>query len=444
MTVAYLPAALQQLIAGMASFLHQRAAWRLALLLLGALFATGRRTVTSWLRAAGVGPGFAAFYYFLAALGRHIDFPAGLLLQRLLQRLAPAGPLLFALDDTPTQRYGPKVQGAGVHHNPTPGPTDQKFLYGHIWVTLAYVALHPLWGAIGLPVRALLYVRRKNLVDVPARQGWAFRTKLELAATLVTWAARLTRFLGCAVHVVVDGFYAKRPFLQPVLQASVTVISRLRRDAGLRTLPQPPRRGRRRPGRPPIYGSGRISLAKRAGQKRGWQVVQVRQYGTLRAKRIKTFEATWRPAGGRIRVVLIQEEHGWLALFSTEPTLTAEVILSAAADRFSIEQDFHDLKEVEGLGQQQVRNIWANVGAFHISAWVQTLIELWAWEQPHEALCDRTGSPWDDPERRPSHADRRKALQRQCLSQEFQHLAAGQPLTREIQEFVGRVIRHAA
>ena len=29
---------------------------------------------------------------------------------------------LFALDDTPTKRYGPYVQGAGVHHNPTPGP----------------------------------------------------------------------------------------------------------------------------------------------------------------------------------------------------------------------------------------------------------------------------------------------------------------------------------
>jgi hypothetical protein len=47
-----------------------------------------------------------------------------------------------------------------------------------------------------------------------------------------------------------------------------------------------------------------ISLAKRAGQKRGWRVVRVRHYGGERDKRIKTFEATWRPAGGRIRVVI--------------------------------------------------------------------------------------------------------------------------------------------
>jgi hypothetical protein len=31
------------------------------------------------------------------------------------------------------------VQGAGIHHNPTPGPAGEKFVYGHIWVTLAWL-----------------------------------------------------------------------------------------------------------------------------------------------------------------------------------------------------------------------------------------------------------------------------------------------------------------
>lgn len=443
MNLAFLPADWQAIVLGMATLLHGRLAWRLAVLLLGALFAKGRRTVTSWLRAAGVGTGFAPYYYFLAALGRHTAFSAAHLLRCALLRLMPPGPLLFALDDTPTQRYGPHVQGAGIHHNPTPGPTDQKFLYGHVWVTLAWVVHHPLWGVIGLPLRALLYVRVKDIPRIPPRQGWTFRTKLEQAAELITWAAQIVRFAGRTVRVVVDGFYAKRPFLKAAATALVTVVGRLRKDAALRSVPRPVR-GRRRPGRPPTYGPERISLAKRAGQRRGWQVVQVRQYGEMRAKRIKTFEATWRPAGGRIRVVLIREDHGWLALFSTDVALTAEEIMAAAADRFSIEQDFHDLKEVEGLGQQQVRDVWANVGAFHISVWVHTLVELWAWEQPGEAICDRSDSPWDDAARRPSHADRRKALQRQCLEQEFLHATGEQPLTQEIQEFVERVIRHAA
>jgi hypothetical protein len=441
---AFLPLLWQDLAAGLASFLHQRHAWRLPVLLLGALFATGRRTVTTWLRAAHVGPGFPAYYYALAALGRRADLLAGHLLQRALLHLAPDGPLTLALDDSPTKRYGPHVQGAGLHHNPTPGPAGPRFLYGHVWVTLALLVTHPLWGVLALPLRALLYVRRRDVPRLPRRQGWAFRTKLELAAELVRWAAELVRFLGRAVRVVADGAYAKRPFLKAAARAKVAVISRLRKDAALRTVPELPHKGRRRPGRPRVYGAGRISLAKRAGQRRGWRVVRARPYGQTRAKRVKTFLATWRPAGGRIRVVLVRERHGWLALFSTDVALSAEEILSAAADRFAIEQAFKDLKEVEGLGQQQLRDVWANVGAFHVLAWAHVLVELWAWGQPREALGDRGESPWDDPARRPSHADRRKALQRQCLGQEFLCLSAGQAVSEEIQEFVGRVIHQAA
>src|SRR5262249_10220081 len=156
--------------------------------------------------------------------------------------------------------------------------------------------------------------------------------------------------------------------------------------------------------------AGRISLVKRAGQRRGWRGVWARQYGATRAKTVKTFLATWRPAGGVIRGGLGRGGDGWLALVSTDRTPAGEEILSAAADRFSIEQDFHDLKEVEGLAEQQLRDVWANVGAFHVNAWLHVLVELWAWGRPKEAICDRSDAPWDRGERRPSHADRRKAL----------------------------------
>jgi len=54
----------------LAAGLHARHRWRLAVLLLGILFARGRRTVTTWLRAAGVSDDFQDYYYFLAAVGR--------------------------------------------------------------------------------------------------------------------------------------------------------------------------------------------------------------------------------------------------------------------------------------------------------------------------------------------------------------------------------------
>jgi hypothetical protein len=41
----------------------------------------------------------------------------------------------------------------------------------------------------------------------------------------------------------------------------------------------------------------------------------VELYGKRAKKRYKTFEATWRPAGGLIGVVLVNEPGGWVAFF---------------------------------------------------------------------------------------------------------------------------------
>ena len=441
MVVWNLPAACTPWISCLASPLHGRSAWRLPVLLQGVVLAHGRRTVASWLRAVGVGRDFAAFYYFLASLGQRTEHLAGLLLRLLFGVIGVGDRLLFGLDDSPTKRYGRKVQGAGLHHNPTPDPTDQQFLYGHLWVTLAWIVRHPSWGTIGLPLLALLYVRRKDLGQVPARYGWAFRTKLELAARLVAWLAAWAGFLGKPLWVVVDGGYAKAPFLKPALAAGVVVVGRLRKDAALRDLP-PSSPGRRRlPGRPRIYGHNRISLAKRAGQPRGWQTREAVLYGKRVRKTYKTFLATWAPVGRVLRVVLVREAHGWLAFFCTDPTASVAQILEAVADRAALEQDFHDLKEVEGLGQQQVRTMWANLGVFHLNLWVHTLIELWAWRQPKRRICDRTGSPWDKAARRPSHADRRKALQRACVRQGIWRWSHGQPLSRKIQTLINSLIQ---
>jgi hypothetical protein len=133
--------------------LHARNRWRLPVLLVGILFAQGRRTVTTWLRAAGISDDFADYYYFLASVGRNASCVATQLLVLMLQKLPLPQRLLAVIDDSPTKRYGPKVEGADIHRNPTPGPADQKYLYGHIWVTLSLALRHPLPPAQSLSTR---------------------------------------------------------------------------------------------------------------------------------------------------------------------------------------------------------------------------------------------------------------------------------------------------
>src|SRR5579859_5653179 len=65
---------------------------------------------------------------------------------------------------------------------------------------------------------------------------------------------------------------------------------------------------------------------------------------------------------------------------STSRASVADV-LGAVADRFSLETAFRDVKEVVGAGQQQVRFIGANIGAFHLCLWTHTMTEAWAWNR---------------------------------------------------------------
>src|SRR6185369_1068770 len=124
------------------------------------ILARGRRTVTSWIRAAGLGDQFRPCYTTVAAAGKRADLIAAHLVHEVVRPLvADAGRLLFAIDDTPTQRYGRHVQGAGVHHNPTPGPAGSPYVYGHVWVVLGLLACHPVWRLTALPLLARLYVR---------------------------------------------------------------------------------------------------------------------------------------------------------------------------------------------------------------------------------------------------------------------------------------------
>ena len=80
--------------------------------------------------------------------------------------------------------------------------------------------------------------------------------------------------------------------------------------------------------------------------------------------------------------------HRWVAYFSTDPDLSVASILETVADRSALEQVFHDVKEVHGAGQQQLRHVWANVGAWNLIGWWHTLVELWAWDRPQSRLRD--------------------------------------------------------
>jgi hypothetical protein len=417
-----LTGAIQTAVSQLQAVLDRRIAFRLAIMIAGMFLAGDRRTASAWFVAAGVQDDWDRFYDCLISVGRASEKLATVILGLVVQKLAPrfGNRVLVGMDDSPTSRYGRRVEGAGVHHNSTRGPAEGEWLYGHNWVCLAWLARHPAWGVLALPLRSMLYVREVDVPKLAEKYAWEFRTKHQLGVELLTWFKQKLREMGLETKIwlAVDGAYATRPFLLPVLGLDIVVVSRLRKDACLYDLPGP--RPPHRRGPDPIYGKNKIDLAKRAAHRQGWQTITYHCRGEEVTRQYKTFLATSKLVSAQIRVVIVRfEDGGWAPYFCTDTSADVREILEAMASRWSIEEHFHDVKEVWGAGQQQVRNVWSNLGCWHLNQWLYALVELCCWDQDQAELTDRRDRSWDNPDRRPSHADRRRWIAREMLRKQF-------------------------
>ena len=418
-------------------------------LLLGTLLALARRrTVTTWLRAAHISEDYRNIFYHMPSIGRKSQELFGEMLANILEQLKDAitlAPFIrIVLDDSPTKRYGKKVEGAGYHHNPTPGKTDATLCFGHCWVVATLVITHPLFGETSFPIAAELYLRKKEIDTLKEKYHRTFKTKTTMAVEIIK--RLVSQFTGSekTIEIIVDGGYAKDTVLLPLGKLPmVTTITRLRRDAVLFEIPpQPMKRGR---GRPKMYGH-RMDLKSFVESSDGWQEVECRQYGRVVSKRVKSFIAASRLTRGKpIRVVLVKEnDKTWLPLMSSDAEMSVVEILESYAVRFGIEEMFKDLKDVWGWGKQELRKLESNEAATTMNMLLFGMTELATWERSQEELVDRRDCPWDDGERRPSHADRRNFLRRAMVARDFYDALRGAGITTKIIRTLEKLMRLAA
>lgn len=407
------------LVGELFKYVDVRIAFRLPIIVAGLLLSKGRRTASRWFIEAGVKDDWDRFYDCLIHVGKKSKCISWNLLMIICNkfRLSDASTIRIVIDDSPSKRYGKHVEGAGIHHNPTAGPAGNEWVYGHSWVTLAFVAFHAHCGSIALPIRSLLYVRKQDIPSLQTRTDWKFQTKHELASELIRWFSSSMRprlRSDCQIQLVMDGAYVSKSIISEATKLNMTVISRLRKDARLYSVPTDS--GEVKRGRPRIYGETAISLTKRAASNGGWQKVSYRVRHKVVEREYKCFQATSHIVGGIIKVVIVRYEDGsWAPYFTTNPNLEVKEILEAIGDRWSIEESFHDLKEVWGAGQQQVRNVWSSIGCWNLILWMHTLVHIDSWSESESHLVDRSNRPWDNPDRRPSVSDRIRRITRKML-----------------------------
>src|SRR5947209_3541887 len=115
-----LPSALMGVIVRFAPLFSKRVFKHAQVLLVGALLAPGRRTVTQALRVTGLSAEkrFQNYHRVLNRACWSGLHASRALLALLVETFAPAGALVFAIDDTIERRRGQKIGALGIYRDP--------------------------------------------------------------------------------------------------------------------------------------------------------------------------------------------------------------------------------------------------------------------------------------------------------------------------------------
>ena len=114
------PVTLTQLSVKFASLFSKRVWARAQVLVLGALLAPGKRTVTAVLRVMGLSQErhFQNYHRVLSRARWSSLATARVLLELVVQSFAPRGVVVIGLDDTLERRRGEKIKAKGIYRDP--------------------------------------------------------------------------------------------------------------------------------------------------------------------------------------------------------------------------------------------------------------------------------------------------------------------------------------
>jgi hypothetical protein len=267
------------------------------------------------------------------------------------------GRLLFVIDDSVNCKTGRKVFGCQTTFDHAAKTNQSPYVWAQTIVTVGLLkVIHGRWCC--LPLAFAFYLRKIALSDKCIRVGGkavVFQTKFAQAVRLV---GRLARFFPTApVLAIADSWFGNNGLLKPLraeLGQRVHLLSRLRVNAVLYELPiATPGR----PGRPRKYGK-RLGNAQQLAEtvRPGARDYTIRLYGKMREVVAADRVFMLKSMHCRMRVVWVFRKTQWIALATTDLTLTVEQIVEYYGARWKIESGFREIKQEIGSAETQTRN----------------------------------------------------------------------------------------
>ena len=321
---------------------------RVRVLILGAIMAMGRRTVTAMLRAVGsLAEGHWTNFHRVLSCRVWSCGPLGKVLAAMVLELIPADQaVVCSVDDTNPQHKGKHVYGKGCHHDACRSTHSHVvWVWGHKWVVLAVNVKFPFasrpWA---LPVLCALYRPEELNKAEGRRHKTPTRLAMQLIATLIHW------FPARKFIVVGDGGYASHELARFCWRhrQHVTLVSRFYPDANL--YDAPPSRRSRKGGRPPAKGRKRPAPAEVVKKSKAKRFTVSWYGGETRRVELVWGEGLWYKSGDGlvpVRWVFVHDVQGTHRdeyFYCTDPTLAPEQIVSLYTSRWNIEVTFEEVR----------------------------------------------------------------------------------------------------
>jgi hypothetical protein len=361
-------------------------------LLIGAILAPGKRTVSAVLRVMGLDKeaNYAGYHH---VLNRAIWSPleaSAVLLRLLLNRLGQgSGPLVFGIDETIERRWGPKIAARGIYRDAVRS-SKSHFVKasGLRWVSLMWLTAIP-WAqrVWALPFLTALAPSERYYEPSPRQPKKLTDWARQMICQLRRWLPeREIVVVGDSSYAVLDLLHACQSLFNPV-----TLITRLRLDAALYE-PAPPPTGKR--GRPRKKGQRLPTLQQvLVHPDTIWDTVTLNWYdGQTRQMEITSQTAVWYHGGKPpvpIRWVLLRDPLGELdpmAVLSTTLSYSPIQIIEWFVQRWQVEVTFEEARAHLGVETQRqwsdkaiARTTPALLGLF---SWVTLVAHTLQFDQP--------------------------------------------------------------
>jgi len=270
--------------------------------------------------------------------------------------------VLVALDDSINPKSGRKIFGCGHFHDHATKGSQNSYPWSQCILAVGLLKkVKSRWAC--LPLDFKFYIMKKDIeaetINVKQKgEVLPFQTKMDQAASMLK---EIQAYYGKSVLVVTDSWFGNNGLWAPLEKGAdgkFHLLSRMRTNITLYDfVPVLPDGEKRTAGRPKKYGD-RLGNVEECAEK--WKSkatsYAVFLYGKKRDVQAYSQTVMLKTMKCPVRVIWVYRKTRYVALMTTDMTLSIEQIIEYYGARWKIESGFKEIKQEIGSSKSQVRN----------------------------------------------------------------------------------------